>query len=239
MAESHYFHFSRALIVLAVLILPNVSICFGFTLGTPCSRSVGAAPAKSSTRKEFIEFGLSLGFVGAAVSPSAALAFENRIAERKNPATPGPQPKDLGLRSDGSLKGCPASPNCFSSSVDPDDDEFYGTNHLAGPWRYPAALGPAQALTELQEVVASYPPGQAGIDGGGFKVQKATGDYLYVQFESLRRGFVDDVEFLVAPGPERRVLVRSTSVWDSWTSSQRPPAELARPGTAKTGLGCT
>ena len=54
--------------------------------------------------------------------------------------------------------------------------------------------------------------GQNGIDGGGFQViaQRASteGAYLYVQFESLRKGYIDDMEFAVQDG---RVNVRTSS----------------------------
>lgn len=46
--------------------------------------------------------------------------------------------------------------------------------------------------------------GQRGIDGGGFKLvtesTSANSAYVYVQFESMRKGYVDDVEFALADG---------------------------------------
>merc|ERR1712108_18921 len=46
---------------------------------------------------------------------------------------------------------------------------------------------------------SGYPPGQRGIDGGGFEVQRfdSGAGYLYAQFESLKKGYIDDVEFVV------------------------------------------
>ena len=50
----------------------------------------------------------------------------------------------------------------------------------------------------------SYEPGQRGVDGGGFKVVDARSDattaYLYVQFESLRKGYIDDMEMALKDG---------------------------------------
>lgn len=70
---------------------------------------------------------------------------------------PGEQPTDLGVRSDGSLKACPATPNCFSTSG---DDKHYVT-----PFSY--SKSDAKAMEDLVDVLKAYP--QAGIanDGGG------------------------------------------------------------------------
>ena len=64
-----------------------------------------------------------------------------------------------------------------------------------------------------------YPPGQRGIDGGGWKIQTlrlpeaSTGDvaYLYVQFESMLAGYIDDVEFVVGDATAPVVNVRRSS----------------------------
>ena len=63
-------------------------------------------------------------------------------------------------------------------------------------------------MGELLETIKAYPPGQNGIDKGGFSIITASADYLYVQFESLKWGFIDDVEFAVTDG---EVQVRSSS----------------------------
>ena len=63
-------------------------------------------------------------------------------------------------------------------------------------------------MDELLEVIKAYPPYQARIDGGGFLVIAADAEYLYVQFESLKNGFIDDVEFAVHGD---KVQVRSSS----------------------------
>ena len=63
-------------------------------------------------------------------------------------------------------------------------------------------------MDELLEIIQAYPPGQARIDKGGFSIITARDDYLYVQFESLKIGFIYDVEFAVTDG---EVQVRSSS----------------------------
>ena len=73
------------------------------------------------------------------------------------------------------------------------------------PWRPKPG---SNAMDELLETIRAYPPGQAKIDGGGFSIITASADYLYVIFESLKLGFLDDVEFAVK-GDE--VQVRSSS----------------------------
>ena len=66
-----------------------------------------------------------------------------------------------------------------------------------------------------RQVVKEYPPGQQEIDGGGFDIKTVDAEkgYLYVQFESLKRGYIDDVEFVVKPTDQEsgQVFVRSAS----------------------------
>ena len=70
------------------------------------------------------------------------------------------------------------------------------------------------AFKELEAVVNEYSPGQGGIDGGGFAIQKSdpAKGYLYAQFEALKNGYVDDLEFAVVSGMgDRAVQLRSSS----------------------------
>ena len=126
------------------------------------------------------------------------------------------QPKDLGLamRTDIEgeeylgLKTCGYAPNCFSSTM-VDDKE-----HSIPPFVWPANLDQQQAFSQLQEVLQSYPPGQNGVDGGGFQIQKIDGNkgYAYVQYQALKNGYIDDVEFACLPDDNKRSLqVRSSS----------------------------
>ena len=66
-------------------------------------------------------------------------------------------------------------------------------------------------MAQLLEVVKAYPPGQGKVDGGGFRIVTATPEYLYVQYESLKYGFIDDVEFAVGGDDAALVQVRSAS----------------------------
>ena len=100
---------------------------------------------------------------------------------------PGTQPA-LGLRG-GKLARCIYEPNCFSTSGD--------ESHLLELWKPRAG---SNAMGELLEVIKAYPPGQANVDKGGFSIIASRADYLYLQFESLKMGFVDDVEFAIGDG---------------------------------------
>mmetsp|Transcript_30474 Transcript_30474/g.50480 ORF Transcript_30474/g.50480 Transcript_30474/m.50480 type:complete len:273 (+) Transcript_30474:62-880(+) len=136
-----------------------------------------------------------------------ANAFENGINEMAQYRTqaklagwstyPGTQPM-LGLQGNGKLASCNYELNCFSTSGD--------DSHLLKQWRPKAG---SNAMGDLMEAVKAYPPFQARIDGGGFKIITASSDYLYVQFESLRKGFIDDVEFAITQAGG--VQVRSSS----------------------------
>jgi Protein of unknown function (DUF1499) len=92
-------------------------------------------------------------------------------------------------------------------------------DHSIPPWIWPESkFGSSieQAFGELRQVIADYEPGQNKVDGGGFRIQKfdpSTG-YLYVQFESLKNGYIDDFELAYipgSPGGDRAVQIRSSS----------------------------
>lgn len=153
-----------------------------------------------------------------AMLPAApAGAFENALPDisRFPNRNSGPQPKDLGLKvrklnrfgdeSDGPvLKECGYGPNCFSTTGDMEDPSI---TTLVKPWKIPEGAQPAAALEQLEQVIRTYPPGQEGVDGGGFKIISTGNGYLYAQFESLKKGKVDDVEFSV--GTDGLVQLRS------------------------------
>ena len=141
------------------------------------------------------------GLLSAVVAgPRLAAAFGNGVPEMAEYRTlaknPGTQPV-LGLQRNGKLAKCDYEPNCFSTSGD--------EAHLLKPWKPKAG---SNAMDELLEAIRAYPPGQANVDKGGFAIITAHADYLYVQFESLKWGFIDDVEFAVNDGV---VQVRSSS----------------------------
>lgn len=130
------------------------------------------------------------------------------------------QPGDLGvaLRKDLDgedylgLKQCKAAPNCFSSTAIAEDDP----DHSIPAWIWPKEFGDdkEKAFAQLAEVIDAYKPGQGNVDGGGFKIM--TNDpkkgYIYTQFQSLKNGYIDDMEVAYMNGlGERAVQVRSSS----------------------------
>lgn len=149
-----------------------------------------------------------LAFAGPGQRASAfdnALPKTEEMLKYKVPKTPGPKPLDLGPRDGNALKACvDGKPHCFSSSAEvfEDNDLFnadYGTTEgwLVEPFKFDKPF--AEAVADVKAAIAAYPPGQRGVDGGGFKVisEQASADsaYFYVQFESLRKGYIDDMEF--------------------------------------------
>lgn len=154
-------------------------------------------------------FAIALLMTLALVSGNPAAAFENSLPlpESKSaplPRKPGPAPTDIGIQSadkGGTLKACvDTKPHCFSTASIMDYDEFVydagvGDPGYLKPWTFTKSR--AEAMTDVMNAIRSYPPGQSGIDGGGWKIIKETPDYVYVQYESLLKGFKDDVEFAI------------------------------------------
>jgi len=148
-----------------------------------------------------------------------SIAFDNKISNKYDdrPKRRGPQPKDLGIsvrkNMDGEeyqgLKQCGAAPNCFCST-DMDDPD-----HLIPAWRWPDGLSKKDAFMQLEKTIRAYEPGQKNIDGGGFNVVKVDLDngYIYAQFESLKNGYIDDLEiaYLDGYGKSNEIQVRSSS----------------------------
>lgn len=82
---------------------------------------------------------------------------------------------------------------------------------LIKPW-IPPVGGTEDPLKVLGRVVRGYEPGQGGVDGGGFVLVTETDSYLYYQFESLKKGYIDDLEFAKGSGSSSSgILVRSAS----------------------------
>jgi uncharacterized protein (DUF1499 family) len=110
------------------------------------------------------------------------------------------------------LKHCGSAPNCFCSTDDYEDDP----DHNIPAWIWPKDFGDdkEKAFQQLSQVINAYPPGQGNVDGGGFKVirEDPKKGYIYSQFESLKNGYVDDLELAYIDGMgERAVQVRSSS----------------------------
>lgn len=158
-------------------------------------------------------------------SPQESGAFDNKISNKfdDRPKRKGPQPKDLGVRirkdmvgeEYNGLKPCGPAPNCFCSTDSIEDDP----EHNIPAWKYPSTMDKESAFVALEQTVKDYKPGQGNIDGGGFQI--VTSDpkkgYLYAQFEALKNGYIDDLEFAYIDGvPEgddtkRSIQVRSSS----------------------------
>jgi uncharacterized protein (DUF1499 family) len=167
--------------------------------------------AKRFVKSIFLSVHLPLSF---ASLPFPVFAFENAVKIVDMPKTRGPEPKNLGLQSDtGSLLTCTKpSPNCFSTSEDEGTiDLGYKDIHAISLWKYTAGNDPDKAYELIGETLKSYVPGQSNVDGGGFKIigTDAKLRYYYVQFESLKRGFIDDLE--IAVNQDCSIQVRSSS----------------------------
>ena len=135
------------------------------------------------------------------------------------------QPKGLGIATRVGLSGdeyqglkeCGAAPNCFCSTDSIEDDP----EHSIPSWKWPKSISnKSQAFQELKAVIDAYKPGQSKIDGGGFEVKTYDPEkgYIYAQFESLKNGFIDDLELVYIPeeassgsSDNNSVQVRSSS----------------------------
>ena len=125
----------------------------------------------------------------------------------KQPRTAGPKPTDLGPVGSGLRPCIDGKPHCFSSSKETfADSDLYdadgASEWLVAPFTFDKPL--AEATADVKAAIASYPPGQRGVDGGGFRLTDERNDgkvsYVYVQFESRRKGFIDDMEFALSSG---------------------------------------
>jgi len=187
------------------------------------SRLSAAPTAVSPSRRDVALLGLAS--LAGCMTASPAVAFENAIEDyakyADKPKRKGTPPKDLGVSQRtieagdfdqitfNGLRECDGKPNCFSTTGDVrlEDRILKGVDTLIKPWKPPA--DDATPFKSLVKVAKAYTPGQGNIDGGGFKVVKETDNYLYMQFEALKKGYIDDVEF--AMGKDGLVMVRSAS----------------------------
>lgn len=178
-------------------------------------------PKDGINRRNALGFGLSTAF-GLTVAPPDAFSFENKISNQYDdrPKRRGSKPPELGVltRKDIvgeeylGLKHCGAAPNCFCSTDSAEDDP----DHSLPAWLWPSDFGhdKEKAFGQLVETINAYQPGQSDIDGGGFKIMTTDikKGYVYTQFESLKNGYIDDVEFAFIDGAgPRAVQVRSSS----------------------------
>lgn len=202
-----------------------------FTAGAASPAETAAQGAEALQRRAALQRAMAAALAGTAwpaLGPpeapanAAATAFANALPEAANYARKqtGVRQGDLGLRvrrlnrkGDTTpipvLKVCPDQVigNCFSTTVDFFDTRKKVTTQLQ-PWKVPEGKAPEEAMAELRRLVLAYPPGQGGVDKGGFRIAEAKPTYLYVQFASVT-GLIDDVEFAVLE--DGSVLVRSGS----------------------------
>lgn len=155
--------------------------------------------------------------------PPPALAFDNAVPNTYTmPKTKGPAPANLGIGKDGLLRAClKPSPNCFSTTPeghvpgqDGEEEEeanIWGVDHTIKPWDSRGKKSPDEAFSAIKAAVEAYVPGQGGVDGGGWKIVVADPQsrYLYVQYEALRRGYIDDVEFAINQDSTTQVVSSS------------------------------
>lgn len=66
-----------------------------------------------------------------------------------------------------------------------------GVDTLIAPWKPPS--DDKAPFKTLKQAIKEYPPGQGFIDGGGFKVVKETDNYIYVQYEALKKGYIGKI----------------------------------------------
>lgn len=174
------------------------------------------------TRRESLAKSCLAGLMAAGIVKSdAANAFPNKISDKYDdrPKQRGSKPKSLGIgkRKDMAggeyvgLKECGAAPNCFCSTDSIEDSP--DTNIPPFKWDTSKLSSRQDAFKQLYEVVQAYEPGQSNIDGGGFDIVTFDPEagYIYVQFESLKNGYVDDLEFALINKEDNVVQVRSAS----------------------------
>lgn len=155
---------------------------------------------------------LAMTAAAAATTPLAANAFENRKDDKYASAiaTPGTQPKDLGVSQRSNyvgLRACGNSPNCWNSSAP--------KANIPARW-LPAWEANGRSIDDVKKIIDTYEVGHDDIDGGGFKVmefknnKKSDDQYLYVQFQSYKAGYIDDFECWFNP-ESKKFDVRSSS----------------------------
>ena len=78
---------------------------------------------------------------------------------------------------------------------------------MSGKW-----LEGGGSIKDVKKVIDSYEVGQNNIDGGGFKIIKYDEEkqYMYVQFQSYKAGYIDDFECWYNP-ESQKFDVRSAS----------------------------
>lgn len=196
--------------------------CSADTLLHASNNAVDLEASLLTRRESLVKSCLAGALAAGIVSPTdAANAFPNKISDKYDdrPKQRGSKPKNIGIgkRKDMAggeyigLKECGAAPNCFCSTDNVEDSP--DTNIPPFKWDTSKLSSRQDAFEQLHEVVKAYQPGQSNIDGGGFNIVTFDSDagYMYVQFESLKNGYVDDLEFAMINKDDNVVQVRSAS----------------------------
>ena len=103
----------------------------------------------------------------------------------------GKRPTNIGVHS-GQLAPCPSTPNCVNS-------QSQDAQNWIEPLNYDST--PAEAMANLKTVIQNMER---------TNIITETENYLYAEFTTKLMGFVDDVEFLLAP-TAKVIHVRSAS----------------------------
>jgi len=195
--------------VILSLQCPLVSLAYNIN-SVKKNANIKLKPRNLSDRRRFvslisgIQVPLSIFAVGTLSQAPPSAAFDNRLDDRyvDRTAQIGVQPMNLGVTSrtsksqrggyDG-LAPCDGRPNCWCSSTPFEDNPA----RYIKPWDSSNAASAGSSIADVKKVVDTYEVGQKDIDGGGFRIIEYDQDkgYLYVQFQSYKNGFIDDVEF--------------------------------------------
>ena len=175
-------------------------------------------------RRHFIKMVASCFIIISPAVPSVANAFDNRIDSKYSDAASRleiDKPSDLGHQerrkgqrtSYVGLQSCGTSPNCWCSSAPFENN----------PARYiPAWTPPTNTkqtntrnpIEDVKTIMDTYEVGQNNIDGGGYKIIDYSNtkeeQYIYVQFQSYKAGYIDDFECWYNPS-SKKYDVRSSS----------------------------
>ena len=158
----------------------------------------------------------------------AANAFDNRIDDKYSNATPRTgidEPNDLGHkeRTKSSsqrtnyigLKPCDTSPNCWCSSAPFENNPA----RYIPAWNSSPNNGNSNSIEDVKQIIDTYEAGQNSIDGGGYKIidyinekknDNSGEQYIYVQFQSYKVGYIDDFECWYNP-LSKKFDIRSSS----------------------------
>ena len=145
--------------------------------------TLSSTAALHATRRRAIN-AASAAAASVVLPHAPASAFANAVPEAAKYADRkkrrGPAPQNLGLKNreaDGAdvetpeLRLCGAAPNCFSTTPD-----SFSAERTIAPWKAPSGKDRAALVADVDAVIKGYQPGQGGIDGGGFEVDKASKD---------------------------------------------------------------